>query len=319
MKTPLFVILVVATLAFLTVAVRCQSNPLPLGTVIDNGSMFCPAGFQKNAACESLTISCPNLPDLNVTSAIVAGTLGIVELANGSGWTIPGMSGYATTLAAAGFQTNTAAWASPWEEGADNILEAACRPATLMNYWAGNQKVFVIAASGGSGALAYCISWYGCSSFIAGGGISSGPVFSDIGLGCETPPPAQQWIVPNDGTAWYGPLNYGNGVPTQMTTDTGQPCRPKQNTTSQEYAIWEAQSILAAGAEFPYVPIYAQLCQTAKEVNNSAAQGYLWLKPMNAWIVAINNCSGEEGTQTGTTPEGINGAAAMVSYVEANF
>jgi hypothetical protein len=298
---------------FLAIYAQGQSNPLPLGTWTSNGSASC-SGFQKNAACESLTISCPNADPINVTVGTVTETLGKTVLyANGSEGTTPGGSGYGIPLVKAGYTFVAFEWASPWQEGPGNMLTAACRPATLFNYVASKSdggQIAVIAASAGAGALAYALSWYG-ASFVSAAFITSGPPYTVLGQGCETP--KAEWVP------WQSALNFMQGTQPLMSTFTGQTCEPKSDTTQLEYQNWEAQSILAPGAEFPFLYIYGQLCSNAPEANNSTGQASLWLGPMGAWVVAISGCSGSEETTVGLTPAGENGQTALIAAVEAQW
>jgi hypothetical protein len=274
-------------------------------------------GFQKDAVCESLTISCPNAAAINVTVGTVTGTLGkSVMYANGSEWATAGGSGYMTPLAKVGYTTVTAAFQTAWQEGPGNLLTAACRPATLFNYVANGGQIAVIAASGGAGALAYALSWYGAGSFVSAAFITSGPVYSDEGLGCETPKADWVTVTPSDGEPWSSALNFEDGTQILLGTFTGQSCEPKKDTTSTEYQTWEAQSILAPGAAFPFLYVYAQLCSDAPLPNNSTGQASLWLTQMGAWVVGISGCSGSEGTTVGLTPELENAQTALIAEVE---
>jgi hypothetical protein len=127
---------------------------------------------------------------------------------------------YAQNYLAAGYQIVQIAWGKTypgydWEysnvntdDYAYSIRNAACRPATFLNYVRfgnGNPNVPIIwnatkggmcghGNSGGAGAMAYALAWYNAG---AGGAASNGsgyldkvvlengPVFSDIFQGCE--------------------------------------------------------------------------------------------------------------------------------------
>jgi hypothetical protein len=318
---PFWLLLAIAIALLLIVgATLARGQTLPLGQVTNNGSTSC-KGFQQHAECVSLTISnCGSIAPWNVTLGTVQGSLGkTVMYANGSEWTAPGGSGYLTPLAKAGYTTVSAAWLPGWQDGSGNLMESACGPATLFNYVANGGQIALIAASGGAGAAAYAVSWYGLSSSLSGLWITSGPVYSDLGQGCEIPKASAVTVTPSDGGSWTSALNFMQGTNLLMTEFTGQPCEPKSDTTSTEYQLWEAQSILAPGAQFPSLYVYAQLCANAPEPNNSTGQGSLWLGPMGAWTVAISGCSGSEGTTVGTTPEGVNGQTAVVDDLEGNW
>jgi hypothetical protein len=312
------IVLIILTL-WLGITAHCQT--LPLGTVQVNGSASC-AGFQAKATCVSLTIqNCPG-PEINVTLGTTSGPLGMVVFANGSFGSLPGGATYLNPLRELGYSTAAFAWPSTgWQDGVGNLIQAACRPATLFNYIANGGSIFVIAASGGAGAAAFCISWYqGCP--IVNNAFTSGPVYSNVGLGCEMPKAANATIYPSDGDSWSGTLYYNAGVPSNMTEFTGLPCQQKGGTSQSDYDSWlDNDSILAPGAVFPYIPVYAQLCATSQEENNSAAQAYLWLSQMGAWIVAMNGCQGSENTTLALTPDSppLTGTQALLNYVEENY
>jgi hypothetical protein len=324
MRQPLlFVILILATVCFLVAAAHCQLNPLPLGTVTDNGAASC-QGFQAHASCESLTISCPNADPLNVTVATVLGILGkTVLFANGSMGTLIGGNAYLAPLAKLGYTTVNFAWASPgWQSGPGNMMTAACRTSTLFSYVANGGQIALIAASGGAGAAGYALAWYGGDSFISGLWMTSGPVYSDLSQGCETPKANWVTVTPTNGSPWTSALNYNVGVPILMTTFTGQTCEPKSDTSQTEETNWLDQSILAPGAQLFYSTyLYVQLCSNAPQPNNSSGQAYLWLSQVTSpWsLTAISGCSGSEGTATGFTPQGETGADALLGDLEAQW
>jgi len=77
----------------------------------------------------------------------------------------------------------TAAFQTAWQkvqESPDGGVPAG-KLCSIRRQWG---QIAVIAASGG-GALAYALSWYGAGSFVSAAFITSGPVYSDEGLGCE--------------------------------------------------------------------------------------------------------------------------------------
>src|ERR1700691_1160616 len=129
-------------------------------------------------------------------------------------------SNYAQNYLAAGYQIVQIAWGKNYpgfdweytnvntEDYAFSIRNAACRPATFLNYVRfgnGNPNVPIIwnatkggmcghGNSGGAGAMAYALAWYNAgaggpatngSGYLDKVVLENGPVFSDVFQGCE--------------------------------------------------------------------------------------------------------------------------------------
>jgi hypothetical protein len=96
-------------------------------------------------------------------------------------------------------------WSTAWEHTTNaNIQNAACRPATFLNFvyeniylpittgQNGNAKAGMCAQgySAGSAAVAYSLAYYGAGAYLDNVELISGPVLSDINQGCEQSPPS---------------------------------------------------------------------------------------------------------------------------------
>jgi hypothetical protein len=155
------------------------------------------------------------MPDLTAYVAVStpAGTLkGTIVLLSGDGGTsffnFPngGSSGlgtpsYVNDYYHAGYRTVQVAWSYfLWENTNEppiySIMDEACRPATLLNYFGTHfvQSGTPMCAQGhsaGAAALGYSMAWYGADR--ASGGyldtvlLTAGPALSDIQSGCEYP------------------------------------------------------------------------------------------------------------------------------------
>lgn len=97
------------------------------------------------------------------------------------------------------------AWSSPWEDTdlpTKNIMSAACRPATFLNYirHGNGQQPFpnglwpttlggmcAQGFSAGSAAVAYSLVWYGEGADLDRVELLSGPVMTNIAQGCVEP------------------------------------------------------------------------------------------------------------------------------------
>lgn len=295
-----------------------QTNPLPLGSISNIQSATCPTGFVKGAICSTATVSCPNLTDLSVTYGTHGTpTNGTVIFINGDGATLPYGNGFAAPYLKAGLSSVQFAFAQPWEEvGSTNVMNAACRPATVLNYfYQAGIPYAVQSASAGSGAVAYALSWYGMAGEFKNWEAVVGPVFSDIAQGCELPWSAGVTVIPTNGAAFVDPVQYNNEF-SFMTTSTGEKCLPKTGTTSAAViTAWQTQSILAPGAQlnFPGLNISSWVCNNG--LNPSAAQAYLFLSQVTSpWsLTTLSGCTGAEGIGTGVTPQLVLGIPAITA------
>jgi hypothetical protein len=124
---------------------RCQIGTIIAGDPIacssaPNGSKFLPG-----MTCFGATISCPNTAPINLTFGYTGPPkpLGTIVLFSGGPGTAPTEDGDEVPVYAGSYvnkyMTVQVEWASAWEDpSADgsggNILSAACRPATFLNY-----------------------------------------------------------------------------------------------------------------------------------------------------------------------------------------
>jgi hypothetical protein len=147
----------------------------------------------------------------------VSQALGTIVIFNGEDGTKPGNFGYASQYFNAGYEVVEVAFEYPWMQTYEsfggnnppygNIQNAACRPATFLNYvytvlFPNVQNQLSTAGmcahgdSAGSAAIAYSLAYYGAGSWLDNVELISGPVFSDVKQGCEvtSPPPPQVTI-----------------------------------------------------------------------------------------------------------------------------
>lgn len=128
----------------------------------------------------------------------------IVFFGGGAGTSANTDTGQEATFAAAyllaGYATVQTAWDDDWEgtdtdgdSGSDSILEAACRPATLMSM-INSSSLFhpsgamcAQGASAGGGGVAYSLVWYGAKVYLNNAELLSAPTFSDIQQACKVP------------------------------------------------------------------------------------------------------------------------------------
>jgi hypothetical protein len=213
-----------------------------------------------------------------------------------------------------GYEIVQLAWDTPWEETDNpgqttpypgNIQNAACRPATFLNYvyntyylpitrgTGGNPKAGMCAqgASAGSAQLAYSMAYYGAGSWLDNVELISGPVLSDINQGCEEPAaasvtvcPAGQWGCQlGGGPSWTLSPTYVTPANTQVgkwTYDSS--CTSPSGTTSSSDQAWLNQSIVD---------------QSTGGAGQGAVPTFTYPTSISAWLCrslyhSVPNCNG---------------------------
>ena len=317
MKIFAFILLAVSTLSIGSVA---QTNPLPLGSVTGISSVTCTSQFQSSV-CFQATVSCPNTADIGVMWGVRgSGHKGTVVFLGGGGGTVASGNGFFSAYNNAGLVSIEVAWATDWELAgspfAPNILSAACRPATLLNYFHSQMARGSFCAQGvsaGSAQIAYSLSWYGLANELTNVELLSGPVFSNITDGCKAPnsTPTVR-VVPTNGQPWSDPIAYFTEAPA-LTVWTGNQCLPTFGSTAAQNEAWDDQSMEQPGAtvSFPNTNLSGWVCNNG--INPSAGQSYLFFSQVGTpySLTAITNCSGAEGVTSGFTPQGVLGQTAI--------
>jgi hypothetical protein len=331
------------TIFLLSGCVYAQSNTLPLGQVNPPvKSVACPGGFAEGARCYSSTISCPDTEDIGFTYGIVnpSGKQGTIVFFNGEDGNTPGFSQYIAeyTPPAQNFQTVQVTWSTAWEETGndtgDSLKAAACRPATLLD-WLLNQKnvyggggMCAQGASAGSAAIAYALTEYGAYEYLNHVELESGPVLSDMSMGCNpkspslTVCPGNQCLTGEQGS-WPDSPIYVDGAENAVSTWTGawgsNSCANGSDISQSQLNAWKAMSIVdgLTGSQadstffYPKTSMTGWLCSKpdwcngAWCQNNSAAEGQLYYQNVTSSksVYRVNNCEGTEGVERGTVPE----------------
>lgn len=205
---PLLLIASVAAVLLCGVAAAQMSTVEPTGVAALSG---CPSnmGFysdaNNNPTCYSGTFSCGSTAPINVTWSITnsGGTARTIVFFGGGGGenaaSFPGEEQIFVPLyTAAHYQVVQVTWQTDWElvnnattSYTPNILNAACRPASLLHYiwenYYGSGGMCAQGASAGGGGVGYALTWYGAWNYLDKAVFLSSPVFSDIEQGCEVP------------------------------------------------------------------------------------------------------------------------------------
>jgi hypothetical protein len=321
---------------------HAQSNQLPLGHVnTPIRSVACAEGFAQGTACYSGTVTCPDTLDLGFTYGVLNphGTQGTIVFFNGQYGTTPGFEQYveAYTARPNNFQTVQVVWDTAWEDtgaGTGNSLKAAaCRPATVMD-WLLNQKntyaggaMCAQGASAGSAAVAYALTEYGAYEYLNHVELQSGPVLSDLSIGCNansssmTVCPGNQCQTGQTGS-WPDMPTYVDGAENAVSTWSGalgsNSCNSGNQIPQSQYTAWKQMSIVdgLTGAEadstftYPKTSISGWLCSKPESCNgswcqnNSAAQGQLYYQNVTTSknVYRVDNCLSTEGVDEGTVP-----------------
>jgi hypothetical protein len=208
------------------------------------------------------------------------------------------------------------AWDSAWENTQDpfpppppygNIQYAACRPATFLNYVFNqlylplyntvNQTAGMCAHgfSGGSGALAYSLSYYkppvGTSWWLDNVELLSGPQFSDLKQGCAVGPDTAGPVTvcgQNNGNQWGCKLGTGGTWTAQpqyvgvtigwvggWTNDPTCANVAPVSTSSASELRWLQQSVVDDGTNnpvftYPHTAMAGWVCRSLKNQQTQA-------------------------------------------------
>lgn len=328
-----------------------------------------PAGINHPMNCVSATLaSCPNIGDLAFTygylspSGIIAGDVkGVIIYFDGGDGTQPLAKGSPTAgdmvkyYFEQGYEIVQIAWSSAWEASYNpfpagtfgDIQAAACRPATFLSYVNTNiyQPVFQANAtagmcahgvSAGSTQVLYSMTYYGASKFLDNVELISGPVLSNIQLGCQEPSASPVTVCPagqygcelGSGTSWTLGPTYLSGANQNVGTWTNDnSCGvPSTSTTAASNTRWLQQSIVDGGLNsptynYPETGVAAWLCRSVQNpdnvncqtnytdkdcANNSSSQAELFYSQITASnsppvyrVLAVDNCEGAEGSPSG--------------------
>jgi hypothetical protein len=328
---------------------QAQRAPLPLGNINPRSIKqlhVCPAAYYSGMSCFSgMVQDCANAADIGFSYGVknpdreILGT--IVFLEGGAGTDAYQDPTYPQKYLEQGYQLVYMTWDTDWEAtnggGGNSIKDAACRPATFLNYVYENLYnqggMCLQALSAGAGAAAYSLAWYGSSSYLDNVELLSGPVFGDIEQGCMVPHAPTVTVCPTgqfgcNGEEWPDPPYYVNADPGMVGRWSGQPsCNAGTVTTQSANSAWKSMSIVDGTDNpsffYPQTTLAGWLCSNVDtEQNNSAAEAQFFFQQFsnsfqtNGYSVTrIDNCNGPEDVTTGTTPQGVSGFDAVTEHM----
>jgi hypothetical protein len=323
---------------------QAESNPpLPLGQVnLPVKSVTCPDGVNPGTSCFGSTVSCPDTSDIGFTYGVVNpnGKDGTVVFFSSDDGTTVEFSQYvaAYTPPAHDFQTVQVVWETPWEETGNgtgtSIKAAACRPATLMDWLLSQGNAYsgggmcAQGDSAGSAAIAYSMAEYGAHQYLTHVELESGPVLSDLSMGCNprssaiTVCPGNECLTGSKGS-WSDSPIYVDGNETSVSTWSGasgaNACAVGNGISPIQYTAWQDMSIVDgltgnqgdSTFSYPKTSIAGWLCSKPPDCNgawcqnNSAAQGQLFYQNVTTpvSVYRVDGCQSTEGVEEGTVPE----------------
>jgi hypothetical protein len=330
---------------------EAQTPSLPLGAVIDvNALPSCPIIFGHGTNCFTATVSCPGTLDLPVTYGIkdaVGKSRGtIVLFSGGDGTATFGVqTDYMAAYSGAGFQSVAVVWDTMWESTGliPNLKSAACRPATLLNFF--HQSLYrgggmcAHGVSAGSAAVAYSLANYGSADYLDNVELLAGPVFSDISEGCNHRSPKMTVCgsgcktgKPSEG-GWPDAPQYdgsASALVDHASGSTGSNSCKSGTVSGAQLSAWKNMSIVDglgdSTFQYPQTGMAGWLCsntsihcQGAACQNNSSAEGQIFYKNISAptapyAVYRVDHCIGEEGLNTGVLPppnQNLTGFAAI--------
>ncbi len=360
MKTKAFVCLFGMLLSLSVCAFRADGQMPTVGLTGIATLQSCPSnlGFYTSdpnhpSTCSQATITCPHTAPIGLTWSLTnaGGTQGTIVFFSSAGgtdaasepgeeqWFIPG-------YISAGYQIIQTAWASPWEitnNGTTsydyNIRNAACRPASVLDYVYKNiyttGGMCAQGSSAGGAAIIYSLTWFDADKSLDKATLMAGPPLSDVEQGCEIPNNTAAQMCPTGQLGCNGWSQGPGGEPvlssleyTQQadlvetwsggTKITGPACANSGNTTTTWNSMWLHMSIVDlsgyAGTpnfNYPQTAMTSWLCTSDVEgtQNNSSSQGMLFYQQItqpsqvnNYQVNAVSLCGGTEGVNAGTPP-----------------
>ncbi len=265
--------------------------------------------------CNNAQVSCPNTQNLEFTYAslnpvgIAPGintAKGVIVFFNGTGGTEPSGNSYATSYFNSGYVIVQIAWMNDWEYTYSpfptgtygSIQNAACRPATFLNFIYTNIFQPVLNANSGAGycaqgvsagsaQIAYSLAYYGAGSWLDNVELTSGPVFGDISQGCQYPAASNVTVCGANSGNQFGCQLGGGGTwslaPTYVGGDVAVVVNWTNDATCADYngsgrtsqaamSRWLAQSIVdqenvtglgaAPSYSYPGTGLSAWLCRS---------------------------------------------------------
>jgi len=311
--------LVLASLSLLAAPTLAHADgSLSLGSVTNQNAAACSGdewvsysshGTTYNMTCASATLSgCRNVQDVNFTygQLIPPGTVnGVVVFLDGGGGTTAALETDEYDMLqyyfAQGYGVVQIAWNSDWEQTPDaNIQNAACRPATFLNYVYnniyepltdgrhGNSSAGMCAQgfSAGSAAIGYSLAYYGAGDYLDNVELLSGPVLSDLKQGCEVPQASPVTVCPDgqygcrmgDDKPWTlspGYVPFDAGMVRSWTDDNS--CQGSIRTSDESNAAWLAESIVddntgaAPTFNYPDTSMSGWLCRSLRNLASDCA------------------------------------------------
>jgi hypothetical protein len=346
-------------LAICSQLASAQSPPFQPGTLSSLASQgACPSGmgWAQGETCYTATVTCPNTQVSSIQLELgikipSANPAGVIVILSGGGGTSPTYGAGADAQFANAYYTNNytvvqTQWGTSsgndWEiannTGTDlNILQAACRPAAVLNFVRYNTNYSVVPQlyftgkgmcahgfSAGSAAIGYSLAFYGAANYLDKAELLSGPVLSDIAQGCVVPQEgninicggSQSYCQGWPSTGLSESPNYVMGTETYIWAWTGDTsCRGTQNTTQASYNNWLAQSIVngpnggSGSFNYPNTSMQGWLCSSDTDgtYNESGPEGWLFYSqvggqsqpPQNFEVFAVGGCQGVEGVPQG--------------------
>jgi hypothetical protein len=213
-------LLTIAASFVATPAAHAQTT-IPTGSIFVEDPVSCPSDFYSGMTCFGATIDCTNvnsnIDDINVTVGYVTqattlkGTIVFFTGGTGTASDFGPTNSFADDYVGS-YMIVYVEWASAWEKASstasdENILYAACRPATLLKWINGSAgphpsgAMCAQGSSAGSAAIAYSMSWYGADSYLTNVELLAGPVLTEINEGCMYSP-APPDVTMCNGQSW---------------------------------------------------------------------------------------------------------------------
>lgn len=370
-KTITFFLVLAAAALAITPALHSQSLPLGTMTLLGNDPIPCTAEpngskFYAGMNCFTAQIVCPNTANIQVIFGYTGPSepVGTIVFFPGGKGTSPTEDGDDIPTYLPGYVNQYVVvqleYPSPREDPSSdgsggNILNAACRPATFLNWINSNLGVHPQGAlcaqgsSAGSAAVTYAMTWYGLANLLANVELESGPVLSEIDKGCTYPNYGTPTLCGAGDNAycstatklnpWTDADIYVPSYNQAVSNWSGLPACGTSGVNPANYPTWAAMSIVNGSASgysptfnFSNTPIHGWVCAGYSSCsgpscpNNSASEGKWFYDAVNGaeglqlnmTLTGVQACAGAEGVAEGTDPDsGKQASVAIQSDMES--
>ena len=251
--------------------------------------------------CYDMAIECPGIEDLGGSVAVyeaATSAVGTVILHKGGGGTSFLDLGFVEALESAGYRVVQLRYDTDWEQDSHlGMVAAGCRPATVFREVARRHSTTptcLVGFSGGSGAIGFAMAHYGLENDVRYALLAAGPPFGRIDYGCApdlySGEPRNLCPALTD-----APYAYGRGP--RLDGWMGTTGCGGDAPSAADVAMWQASSIVSAGADYDYGSVRMDWFFCASNPNETTGLGDFYIDRITSpksVACYTDSCTGEQ-------------------------